>query len=230
MAMSVLFVTVITGLANEDQRQQCTPKSSVSRCLMKATQLLWLKSWLKSTIHVMEEPIYNWKRRKKKIVKQHLNRRATEQKLRARMTVARRFDDNPRPTRRGRVLTALACSTLVMSADATQNKRTNEVTFDTDAGLIGIDNRCSRCISHVVDDFVGPPRDSNRVIKGHGGSRTTGVKVGTIKWKWEDDAGAIHTHLMPNSCHAPPTPQCATLGPNTKRLETYTRNRRRDSQ
>jgi len=55
--------------------------------------------------------------------------------------------------------------------------------FDTDYAPVGIDNRCSACISHCIEDFVDTPRLSNQVIKGFGGSRTAEVMTGTICWK-----------------------------------------------
>ena len=71
--------------------------------------------------------------------------------------------------------------------------------FDTDSATIGIDNRASGCFSHVSTDFVGPLRDSNRIVKGFGGSRTSSVKIGTLKWTWLDDQGKSWTHYIPNS-------------------------------
>ena len=54
--------------------------------------------------------------------------------------------------------------------------RTNSVQFDTDSAPVGIDNRCTGCISHVPEDFVGDLRDRSKSIKGFGGSRTNNVK------------------------------------------------------
>jgi len=43
----------------------------------------------------------------------------------------------------------------------------NIAAFDTDSGLVGIsiDNRCSACISHVIEDFESPPRQTDSVIR-----------------------------------------------------------------
>ena len=71
--------------------------------------------------------------------------------------------------------------------------------FDTDSCTIGIDNRASGCFSHISTDFVGPLRDSNRIVKGFGGTRTSSVKIGTLKWSWLDDEGKCWTHYIPNS-------------------------------
>jgi hypothetical protein len=76
--------------------------------------------------------------------------------------------------------------------------------FDTDTAFVGIDNRCSGCISHDPSDFVGPLKPSGKVIKGFGGSRTTNVHMGTLGWTWEDDQGAKHTFTIPNSYYVPP--------------------------
>ena len=73
------------------------------------------------------------------------------------------------------------------------------IPFDTDSSHIGIDNRASGCFSHVSTDFVGPLRDSNRIEKGFGGSKTSSVKIGTLKWTWLDDQGKSWTHYIPNS-------------------------------
>lgn len=99
-------------------------------------------------------------------------------------------------------LRTLACVALVMSAQEQAKAftaRAREATFDTDSGKIGVDNRCTGCISTHKEDFVGPLKASKRVIKGFGGARTTGVMVGTLKWKWTDDTGVLHEFLIPNS-------------------------------
>ena len=71
--------------------------------------------------------------------------------------------------------------------------------FDTDSAAVGIDNRASGCFSHVSTDIVGPLRDSNQIVKGFGGSHTSSVKIGTLKWTWLDDQGKEWTHYIPNS-------------------------------
>ena len=37
--------------------------------------------------------------------------------------------------------------------------------FDTDSFSIGVNNRCSGCISHKGEDFVRPLKECHRVIK-----------------------------------------------------------------
>ena len=84
---------------------------------------------------------------------------------------------NPKLKRKWRLIVILA---TVMNV---QNKsRSNMITFDTDSVVVGIDNLCSACISHVPEDLVGDLVDNSRVIKGFAGTRTLGIKVGTLRW------------------------------------------------
>ena len=77
------------------------------------------------------------------------------------------------------------------------------VVFDTDSESIGIDNRCSACISNNVEDFVGQLTTSNRTIKGFGGTHIRNIMSGTLRWKWEDDNGNVHQFKIPNSYYVP---------------------------
>ena len=69
--------------------------------------------------------------------------------------------------------------------------------------MIGIDNRCSGCITHVRSDIPGALKQCNKAIKGFGGAKTYEVWTGTIHWDWEDDQGKIHTMVIPNSYYVP---------------------------
>jgi hypothetical protein len=98
--------------------------------------------------------------------------------------------------------TALAMSVLAMQArSAVATERSAH--FDTDSSLIGVDNRCSGCISHIKEDFIGALKPSHRVVKGFGGSRTTNVHTGTLRWSWEDDSGRKFTFDIPDSYYIP---------------------------
>ena len=94
----------------------------------------------------------------------------------------------------------LVCNAVMVYA-ATTNRH-NVTHFDTDAAMVGIDNRASGCFSHKASDFIGELRDCNRVVKGFGGSSTSNVKIGTLKWSWLDDSGKEHTHHIPNSYYS----------------------------
>ena len=88
----------------------------------------------------------------------------------------------------------------------------NTTTFDTDSSRIGIDNRCSACISHDIKDFDGPVTKVNRSIKGFGGERVMDVYTGTIVWKWQDNDGVTHRFRIPNSYYVPKG-RCRLLSP-----------------
>ena len=77
------------------------------------------------------------------------------------------------------------------------------VKFDTEAKPIGVDNRCSACISPYIKDFIGPLQDTNKTIKGFAGARTNNPKIGTLRWQWSDDSGKIDTFEIPNSYYVP---------------------------
>ena len=91
--------------------------------------------------------------------------------------------------------------TIAMSANHTAAHQT--MRYDTDSGPVGIDNRCTACISHRVSDFDGLLEDVQFAIKGFGGSRITGIKCGTIMWRWADDNGDEHKFCIPNLYYVP---------------------------
>ena len=95
--------------------------------------------------------------------------------------------------------TLCVMSVLAMQANTTIAKE-REVQFDTDSGHIGVDSRCSACISHEATDFEeGTLKPCNRIVMGFGGSRVADVKIGTIRWSLEDDNGMTETFRIPNS-------------------------------
>jgi hypothetical protein len=71
--------------------------------------------------------------------------------------------------------------------------------FGTDAMVLGIDNRCSACISPHRDDFITNPTITKLVARGFAGSTVSEVFTGTIQWAFQDDQGQNHTFLIPNS-------------------------------
>ena len=88
----------------------------------------------------------------------------------------------------------------------------NVAKFDTDSMKIGIDNRCSACISYDINDFEGPVIKVNRSIKGFGGERVMNVYRGTIIWRWCDNEGVVHKFKIPNSYYVPDG-HCRLLSP-----------------
>ena len=91
----------------------------------------------------------------------------------------------------------------VITMQAHMSKHTTNASFDTDSGPVGIDNRCSGCMSNKSSDFDGELRPVKQVIKGFGGSRTYNVIMGTIKCKVKDNSGKVHTFWITNSYYVP---------------------------
>ena len=71
------------------------------------------------------------------------------------------------------------------------------IPFDMDSQMVGIDNQCSACITHVHEDMPGELIPCHQSIKGFGGAKVWDVWHGTIKWCIEDDTGVRHTLIIP---------------------------------
>ena len=92
---------------------------------------------------------------------------------------------------------------ISMQAKSPYPKGARITNFDTDSSNIGVDNRCSGCISHRIDDFEGTMTETTKSIRGFAGSRVHNVKMGTIRWRWMDDTGVTHTFRIPRSYYIP---------------------------
>ena len=106
-----------------------------------------------------------------------------------------------RPCRR--MAKVLALTTIVVNDASIKATARIAPGWDDNSNLVGIDNRCSGCISHRSSDFVGNLTDCHRNIKGFGGTRHFNVKMGTLRWHWEDEEGKIHKFLIPKSYYIP---------------------------
>ena len=128
-------------------------------------------------------------------------------KLRDRKRIAARIHRaNKRRHRLKQLVEIMVYPVLALMANQRQKSTytgQRRVIFDTDSESIGIDNRCSACISNNVEDFVGQLTTTNRTIKGFGGTHIRNIMSGTIRWKWEDDDGNIHQFKIPNSYYVP---------------------------
>jgi ribosomal protein L40E len=90
-------------------------------------------------------------------------------------------------------------ASICRHCNASNGIKETKVHFDTNSEPIRVKNQCTGCISHQIEDFDRPLVDSNRAIKGFGGSKTTNVKIGTINWKWLDNEGKSHKSVIPKS-------------------------------
>ena len=99
----------------------------------------------------------------------------------------------------GTKFTRLLATFIIAQAVVTQPYHLGENgTFDTDSKLVGIDNRCSTCISHNRADFPGKLTKCARPIKGFGGTKYFEVWTGTLIWRWDDDHGKQHSLPSPS--------------------------------
>ena len=77
--------------------------------------------------------------------------------------------------------------------------------WDSDSKVVGVDDQCSACISDRENNFVeGTLVPVNRTIKEFAGSRTSsGIKMGMIRWRVQDDDGREHVWEIPCSYYVP---------------------------
>ena len=151
----------------------------------------WTKRLLEKVMEQIESIPSRRRINKIKIIAKTINRKPSTNPIKSRMKIM------------GKVFVFPVLAMVANQKGHTITKRQRNITFDTDSDSIGIDNRCSACISNVIDDFVGSVTESKRTIKGFGGNRVTNLMMGTILWKWEDDDGKIHQFKIPNSYYVP---------------------------
>ena len=131
--------------------------------------------------------------------------------------VPKRRQKPHKPTKRRNNINRLhARGQRLIIVNESRTKRTKPTSrtalFDTDSKAIGIDNRCSACISHDINDFVGPVHKSDKVISAFGGQRQMKVYSGTIVWRWADDNGVQSKFRIPNSYYVPEGKSTPPLG------------------
>ena len=203
LALTATFFWVLS-YANDNDSTPYVPKSQRNKYVQ------WMKSWLKDKTNKLETKLQHWQHRQAMRSRYRHRERLLQGKYRQHLSKPSRWKrmflilflfgataaHAKTPTRRHQVT---AYQALLAQQARDEAQAHGAATFDTDSAQVGIDNRCSACITHVIDDFETPPQPTNRVIKGFGGSRTTNVMVGTLRWSFEDDDGKVHTFRIPNS-------------------------------
>ena len=76
--------------------------------------------------------------------------------------------------------------------------------FDSDSYKLMLDDGASACITNCKDDFVEPPKDVDRKVKGIKG-HADATHRGTLKWYLEDDTGLVHVILIQGAYLIPDT-------------------------
>ena len=91
----------------------------------------------------------------------------------------------------------------VMAASEDSKSKIHKARFDTDGGEVGIDNRCSKCMSPYKKDFIGELQKIIVRVTEFGGTHKRVMYIGTLQWKIEDDQGRIHNVIIPGSYYSP---------------------------
>ena len=184
MLAAMFLCTPSESQTNVNDSKQYKPKHKQWK------KLAWMTNIVKGSMQRVGNIIETWinKGNKCKRKNEHKNVCAPQKVVKSTLQTSGR-----------RVMALLATSALAMSSQTEGCLSQRIATFDTDSNAIGVDNRCSACISNDPSDFISELKPCNRSIKGFGGARTQGVMTGTLKWRWCDDTGKVHAFVIPNS-------------------------------
>ena len=175
--LAYTILTIYIWFYANDGYVRYIPKRQRFRNKMIA-YLAYLKAWLK----------YTW-RRKIQLKTTHWMKRWKHMKL---------IQKHWNKFSEGDYHTILA-EEAILAKQAAANPKRHTFIVDSDSKAIGIDNRASAFISGDITDFQGPLIDTNKVVKGFGGTRVTGVKRGTAVIRIEDDEGRTHRVRLKDS-------------------------------
>ena len=175
-----------------------------------------LKSWIHTLTALL---IWTKISASDKFIKLHLKLQGAifdlqnKRKLHIRKLLATKHNPAPLPRvkfrKHSHVFPLLCLTSLVVSpagahpANGVHDGVQVKAAFDTDSLDFGANNHWSACISNVKEHFVGDLVQTNKVIKGYGGTRVHNVWQGTMKLSVEDDTGQVETFTIPNSYYAP---------------------------
>ena len=166
---------------------------------------LYVPKWKRKTIY--------WKMKSVITCKYHNGMKHTEniinnwevKRPRRRNAVTKHNSPGTNYSKRTRIPSLMTMAAIAMTTQTATISETQRLcTFDTDSKMIGIDNRCSACISCDKNDFAPDLKPCKRSIKGFGGTRHNGtIMTGTIIWNWCDDTGRKYKFTIPRSYYVP---------------------------
>jgi len=191
VAMYIILVVICLILTDELIHPQCTyvPKSKRTHFSKGVKSMI---EFARSKLNLLEIQIGALK-----------VRRSTNLKIKRARRSARLKVNDGKSRSLGNKLVRCVVLTAIMALQAQAKPFETLVTFDADAKMVGIDDRASGCISHDETDFIGPLVDCNRVIKGYKGTKSYGLKMGTIRWHIPNNQGQVFTVKIPNSYYDP---------------------------
>ena len=199
-AVAVTVLTLSTTFTTEQYSRPYKAKSKRPIWTRMALEYCGLlKSWIKIPLQWLEKWIGGLKvTRKRKRFKRPKGRSISYRHRRI-ISWTRRAGNSHN------IIRLCAFTAVLAMASADSVGPSISIRLDTDSRPLRVDNCASKSISNCTDDFVGPLVDVNRKIKGIGGL-ADGLKMGTIKWKIEDDDGKVHDILLPGSYYVPSAP------------------------
>ena len=184
---TILAMCVITRdvcCLEDNTGKAYVPRAKRPRSTMFKLYEVWMKEKRKS----FEQVLGTWLKTRKKRVRARLKPKALGKR------------------RKSIKLTDLL--TITMYAMQTTDAKTlpRQAPFDTDSGLLRIDNCATRSISPYTEDCISKLTPlPNRKVQGIGG-KVGRLMSGTIKWDIEDDEGVVHSIKIPNSIYLPQAP------------------------
>ena len=172
----LMYILLITGIGHDDKQdpQANDPYVPKSKRWTKVNMVTaWGSRIVHSAVGCIEKYIQNM--RTKARVRRAIRSIGRPSTMYHKLSRAQKGQKGRNRARQLTILVAIAIST-------DHTKTYQAMQFDTDSGPIGIDNRCTACISHKVQDFDGPLIEVGSSIRGFAGSKTTGVMKGTLTW------------------------------------------------
>ena len=100
-------------------------------------------------------------------------------------------------------MTAARATAYQCSASTTGSRHARQVRFDSDSYDIMVDNCCSYSITNNLADYITAPTTAHVQVRGYAGATSNANKVGTVKWRIEDDASKVHELLLPSTYYSP---------------------------
>ena len=86
--------------------------------------------------------------------------------------------------------------TSAYNVDDKVKKLNGNSIFDTDASFMVCDNLANTHICNNRDTFVNFIATTVDIVATIGGKLNQTSVIGTVKWTWKDDGGAVHTELL----------------------------------
>ena len=139
----VLLMFIIVALNINSILNTCDKPLNENTYIPKSkqwTRCKHMKKWLVNKLILIEQQSRSWGKPRRYLCK------------------SKTYHRKNKGTKKVQTSAIIMTAVIVMQAKY-GHTNAHTVIFDTDTHPIGVDNRCTVCISHVADDFVGPSHD-----------------------------------------------------------------------